>query len=74
MAFATELDVEHHRVVAFARDRRLGIVAREPLVHRDARTGGFDPALELVAGGQVVLDDGNRGHARNYLGATARSV
>lgn len=62
MAFAAELDVEHDGGVVLARDRRLGIVAREPLVHGDARSGGEDPLLDLPADGRVVFDDGDFEH------------
>jgi hypothetical protein len=49
VALAPELDVEHHHVVAFAGDRRLGVVAVEPGVDLDAGLRGLDPALELIA-------------------------
>jgi hypothetical protein len=35
VALAAQLDVEHHQVVGLAGDGRLGVVAVEPLLHRD---------------------------------------
>jgi hypothetical protein len=63
MAFAAQLDVQHHHVVGLARQRGLGIVAVEPLVDLDAGARGPDPAGQLVAGGQVVFDHGYERHA-----------
>jgi hypothetical protein len=61
--FAAQLYIEHHQVVALTRNGCLGIVAAEPLVHFDAGPRGFDPRTQLIAGRQIVLDDGDFGHA-----------
>jgi hypothetical protein len=66
VALAPQLDVQQHDVVVFARERRLGAVAVEPLVHLHLRPRSADPSRELVAGGQVVLDHGDTGHADDY--------
>ena len=62
MALAPQLDVQHHGVVALTGDSGFGVVAVEPLVDLYARPGRFNPALELIAHGQIVFDDGNFGH------------
>jgi len=74
MALATELDVQHHRVVVLARQGRLGLVAGEPLVDHDAAARTADPAGQLVAGGQVVFDHGNAGHGGLGLEVVLRGL
>ena len=48
---------------------KIGRIAVEPLVHLDARAGRADPARQLLAGGEVVLDDGDARHAVHYRAA-----
>ena len=59
IALAAELDVEHDHLVALAGQRGLGGVAVEPLIDLQLGPRGADPAGQLLAGGAVVLDDGD---------------